>query len=274
MKLLRFLVSKVFFKNLAIAVGLVALGLFLTFRFLNIYTYHGKYIQVPDLEGYSEVQLKSVLNAQELRYVVIDSVYSRNHEPGTVVDQLPHVGAKVKKHRKIFITMNAKAPEMVLMPELKDVSLRQAKNILAASGLKAGDIIYVHSPYKDLVINQYYDNIPIEPGTKVNKNAIIDLEVGKGLGNTMGSVPDLSGMKLDSAKTVLAGYALNLGVVVEDYETEEYPDSAFVWKQRPAAEEGPVRLGTSVDIWLTLDTLKLMPDSLLIDTVKAVELDF
>lgn len=272
MKLLQFIISKLFLKNLAIAIGILGFLLFVTFQGLRLYTYHGKYLQVPDLEGLSELQAERILTQKELRYVIIDSVYSKVHTPGTVVEQLPVKGAKVKKNRKLFLIMNAKAPEMIVMPDLKDISIRQARNILESSGLKIGQIMYVHSPYKNLVINQYFNNIPIVAGTRILKNSVVDLEVGKGLGNSMALVPDLKGMKLDSARNILSLASMNLGVVIEDYTSTNAKDSAFIWKQRPTSKQGAVRVGTSIDVWLTMDSTLILPDTidLLGDTLLEV----
>lgn len=268
MNFFRFLVSKLFLKQLLIALSIIALLLIVTFKGLKLYTYHGKYIQVPDIEGLSEAQLNDHLAPKTLRYEIIDSVYSKKHKPGVVVEYLPIAGAKVKKNRKLFIIMNAKAPEMVLMPDLSDVSIRQAKNILESTGLKTGDIIYVNSPYRNLVLNQYFDHKPIDPGARILKNSIIDLEVGKGLGNEKGIIPDLTGMRIEEAKNALSEASLNLGVIIDDVSSLEHHDSAFVWKQRPLAEDGAVQLGIPVDVWLTLDSALLLPDSTLITPIK------
>lgn len=263
MNFFHFLVSKVFIKQILFALGILALLLIVTFQGLKLYTYHGKYIQVPDLEGLKEDQIMDQLESKSLRYEIIDSVYSKRHEPGVVVEHLPKPGAKVKKNRKLFVIINAKSPEMVLMPNLSDVSIRQAKNILESSGLKTGDIIYVNSPYPNLVLNQYFDHKPIEAGARILKNSIIDLEVGKGLGNEKGNIPDLTGLRITEAKEALSEASLNLGVIIDDVSSKEYPDSAFVWKQRPLPEDGAVQLGIPVDIWLTLDSALLLPDSTL-----------
>lgn len=262
MNFFKYLVSRVFLKQVVGAIAIIALLLFITFQGLKLYTYHGKYIQVPDLEGMTENGLYKVLQSKELRYDIIDSVYSKKHEPGTVVEQLPKPGAKVKKHRKLFIILNAKAPEMVVMPDLKDVSIRQAKNILESTGLQSGDIIYVSSPYPNLVLNQYYDHKPIEAGSRILKNSVIDLEVGKGLGNEMGIIPDLTGLSLQQAKDALLDASMNLGVIIDDVSSKDNQDSAFVWKQRPTQEHGAVQLGIPVDIWLTLDSSLLIPDTI------------
>lgn len=272
MNFLKYLISRVFLKQLVLAIAIIALLLFLTFQGLKLYTYHGKYIQVPDLEGLHETQFSKELTKKELRYEVIDSVYSNNHEPGSVVEQLPKPGAKVKKNRKLFIIVNAKAPEMVIMPDLKDVSIRQAKNILESMGLQTGDIMYVSSPYPNLVLNQYFDHKPIESGTRIMKNSVIDLEVGKGLGNEMGIVPDLTGLTLEAAKQSLAEASMNLGVIIDDASSKDNQDSAFVWKQRPTNDHGAVQLGIPIDIWLTRDSTLLLSDSTTVE-LNDVEYD-
>ncbi len=267
MKFLQFLVSKTFLKSLVIAVVAIVAMVFITFQLLKLYTHHGEYILVPDLQSLTEKQANTVLASKNMRMDVSDSVYSKRHAPGTVVEQMPKAGAKVKENRKIFVIMNAKSPEMVLMPDLSDVSLRQARNILQAAGLEMGDVIYVNSPYTNVVINQYFENIPIEPGAKITKGSVVDLEVGKGLSNELGNIPLLSGMTIEEARQALLQAGMNLGVIVEDFTSKDNRDSAFIWKQRPDTAMQQVRKGTAFDVWLTMDSTLLYPDTLAIDTL-------
>ncbi len=61
-----------------------------------------------------------------MRYQVIDSVYTSLVPRGCVAEQNPKPGFKVKKWRNIALTINAFSPEMVAMPNLVDLPLRQA----------------------------------------------------------------------------------------------------------------------------------------------------
>ncbi len=72
---IQFLKSKQFRIHFAIALGSIAVLLFIIFKWLNVYTRHGDTISVPDLKGLELVEAVDVLEEQGFRYVV-DSIYT------------------------------------------------------------------------------------------------------------------------------------------------------------------------------------------------------
>ncbi len=252
---LRFIFSKLFFKQLLLAIVIAGLLLLATMIGLRIYTHHRHTIQVPDLRGYNEAQVVRLIDKQELRYVIIDSVYTEDVDPGGVYEQIPIAGTFVKKNRKIFLVINAKTTEQVIMPALKNVSLRQAKVMLRQNGLKLGQIIYVNSEYKDLVIDQILNDSTIAPGTKVNKWSKISLEVGRGLSQGTTYVPYLRGLYYIDALDEINSSNLNEGTLFKDNTITEDTnlDSTWIWKQYPQPDV-KTNMGKSIDLWLTADT--------------------
>ena len=52
----------------------------------------------------------------------------------------------------------------------------------------------------------------------------------------------------------------------ESVQTTEDSLFAFIWKQHPVPAKGSrLRLGSSIDVWLSIDSAKIMPDTLSID---------
>lgn len=250
----RFIFSKLFFKQLLIAILLFAMLFLATLVGLHLFTHHGKTQQVPDIKGYNEAQVQRITQDNDFRYIIIDSVYSQDVDPGTVFDQIPPAGAFVKKDRKLFIIMNAKNREMVSVPSMKNVSLRQAKVMISKSGLVLKEIVYIPSEYRDLVINQLMGDTLVNAGTLVPKWSEIVLHVGRGLGNSKTSVPYLRGMYWVDAKKLIPDLHLNEGVIIDDENLNiQQKDSAIVWKQYPQPNTN-VQYGKSVDVWLTTDT--------------------
>ncbi|GAO28229.1 PASTA domain-containing protein [Geofilum rubicundum] len=212
----------------------------------------------------TEQQLQHLIQSEDLRYTIIDSVYIDNAPKGIVVDQTPRPGEKVKKNRNIFFTINAWGEEQIVVPNLTDYSLRNAQEILESYGLKVGELIYIPSEYTNLVLGQHHDGKPIEPGTLLRKGATIDLLVGRGLSNETTAVPNLMGMKLEEAKKIAQSVYLNLGAIVYADTIETAIDSlnAFVWRQNPPTAKGYVlNLGASIDVWLSTD-FALHPDTI------------
>ena len=258
--LIKFLVSKHFFNNLAIAIG-IALGIFvLLFISLRIYTHHGEALAVPDLFGYTLEEVDSVINDRMMTYKVIDSVYIQELEKGTVVEQHPKPNFKVKENRTIFITMNAQSPEKIVMPKVTEVSLRQAEALLTSHGLRLGELIYKPDVAKNYVLDQQHDGQQIEPGDTIVKGSIINLVLGTGLGGQATGVPDLLGLTWREADDVTKDAFLNLGFPIYDNSilTEEDSLNAKIYRQKPmAGRQIQIPMGSYIDVWLTADTVKL-----------------
>ena len=266
----KFLISKTFLKNLGMMVAAFILLLIIVFISLGVYTHHGEANPLPDFSGLTEKQFKEIIKKEDLRYTIIDSVHIPDQLPGVVIEQNPKPGEKVKRNRNIFFTINAYTPEKVQTPNVVESSLRNAKVTLESYGLRVGRIIYVPSEYTNLVMGQMYKGKPIESGTSLPKGSKIDLMVGKGLSDKKTKVPDLTGFSVEKAERICFNASLNLGAVITDATISSHDDSlkAFIWKQRPKAEEGTqLQLGSSIDIWLTLDSAKMQQDTLSSDII-------
>ncbi|WP_282039693.1 PASTA domain-containing protein [Saccharicrinis aurantiacus] len=274
MAFLKFLISKRFLLHAAAAIGLIVLLLISTFIGLSIYTHHRESKATPDFTGLKENQLIDLVQSNNLRYKIIDSVHINGKTPGVVVDQTPNAGALVKEDRTIFFTINAYSSEQVPMPRLIDASLRNAEATLESYGLKIGELIYIPSEYSQLILGQHYKGKPIEPGTLLSKGSEIDLLIGKGLSNKKTNIPELIGLGFEEANSICQSNMLSIGASVYDksIETEEDSLSAFIWKQSPQNNElsnRKVRLGSSINIWLTNDSTKV--EAFRIELEEAIE---
>jgi eukaryotic-like serine/threonine-protein kinase len=272
MNFLRFLLTKLFFKNLLIAIGIGTFLLLSSLIWLRIFTHHGQALTVPDLTGLNLDEVGVVAKAKKIRYAVTDSVFFKELPKGTVVKQYPRQGSKVKANRTIYLSMNAINPERIAMPTVTGVSLRQARAILETYGLSLGKITYRPDIAVNNVLEQLINDTPVKPGNMVVKGSSINLVLGKGLSDQTTQVPDLIGIDVQTAKNKLADRYLNYGAIVYDNSILTGLDTlfAFVWKQYPdvekASDEVRLQLGSNVDLWVTIDSTKLpQPDSLMID---------
>ncbi len=269
MNFLRFLIAKTFFRHLGLAIAFGLILLLGTLIWLRIYTHHGQTITVPNLAGLTVEEVADVTASRGLRYEVIDSVFSSEMPRGTVLKQNPRANSMVKTNRKIFLTMNAVNPEMVSMPRLVGLSIRQARLALQNAGLMLGEIKYKPDFAINNVLQQLHSDSVINEGSIITKGTVIDLVLGMGLSKETTRVPDLVGMGLQEASEVIADYYLNVGAVTFDESPVNAADSsrAFIWRQYPVYDEFKrLNMGMEVDIWLTLDSALLpQPDATLID---------
>ena len=129
-------------KNVLYAFAGVIILLLLAIIALNIFTRHGRTYPVPNLSGLTVEQATDMVDRGDLRLEIADSVYIDTRPRGVIVDQNPKPNTEVKSKRRIFLTINAVIPVMVPMPNLIDLSNRQAKAMLEQQGLRIAKLSY------------------------------------------------------------------------------------------------------------------------------------
>lgn len=253
-----FLKEKKFWLNFLIAavtVLLLAIGIFKGF---GIYTRHGSSVDVPDVIGMSSVEATKLLQKSGFKVEIIDSLYDlpvelkdKNIDFGDVIMQNPKAGEKVKKGRRFYLMIRTSTPPMVEMPDLVDLSMRQAISILEAKGLKFGRA--VQKPGLPPVMRQLYKGSVIKPGTKIPKGSTIDVWVGSGDGEAVEvDIPNLIGLTRIQAIKTLGNYGLNSGSEVYTVPVRNYADSsvARVIRQSPVPNiENKISQGDDIDLW-------------------------
>lgn len=181
MSLRKFLTSKVFFIQAAIALVIIVVLVFGIMKWLSYTTNHGEEITVPDLSKLSVELAEEKLDALDLEYVLLDTTeYQKDYPKFSVVKQDPIAGSKVKEGRKIYIKVNSDAYRDIVMPDLIEQTLRQAEPTLKALGLELGEKTY--KPYlgKDMVLEMLYKGRKLKAGDKIPKASKIDLVLGDG----------------------------------------------------------------------------------------------
>lgn len=181
MKLLKFLVNRMFFIQIVISFVLIFILSFILTKILGVYTNHGQEIEVPNVKKLAISQAADLLEQYNLKYVIIDSVEYRSNIPkGAIVEQEPFSGSKVKEDRKIYLKINASGYAEVVLPNLVQKTYRQVLPTLRGLGLDEGKIIYVPNIAKDMVLELRYKDRILKPGDKVLKTSKIDLVLGDG----------------------------------------------------------------------------------------------
>ncbi len=268
-----FLTKKKFYIHLLLAVILSFVLLWIALWSLDLFTRHGKVYIVPDFTGQTMDQLHADDYDDFFDLIVIDSVFDRTRPKGSIILQNPYAGAKVKRGRHVYLTIVAMTPGKVFMPDLVNLSLRQALVTLEAQDLNAGKLEYVDYFARNAVVGQIMNEEPVEPGTELPKGSTIDLQVGKGEMNTSVALPMLIGVKRNEVKKKLHYAYLNLGH--EYYIDIDDSTHARVYRTAPMPfDEEPLRLGQNVDVWYRSDEnfdfdaylQQFLPDTTAIDT--------
>lgn len=237
--------------NVAIAV-VVAIVLFVIVTlWLKGYTLHGKEVTIPSVTGMSQEEAELVLQGSELYLVVVDSTFSDKTPLGTVVEQTPPAQSHAKPNRPVYVVMNARQKRMIPLPELRDVSYRQAEATLRSIGLKVGNVVYEPSLYPDNVLDVRDGETSLEEGARLPEGTSVTLVIGRRQGNKQVIVPALLGMSLSQARAALLNVGLTIGVYEYDEEpTPETLDSYIIYQQVPT-EGASLQEGSTVNIMLS-----------------------
>jgi len=190
---LNFLRSKIFLINLGLALLVLIVLSFLALNWLKSSTHHGEFVEVPDLSKMSVMDMRKVIENANLRYEVLDSAnFSPNYPRFSIIEQNPPAGNKVKKNRKIYVTVNPSGYKKVTVPKIRQVTLRNATSMLRAVGLDVQRVTYIEELGKDMVYYIKYKGKNIEPGDKLPKTSKIELICGNG------KIPGRALIKADS----------------------------------------------------------------------------
>ena len=249
---------KAIIKHILVIAVLLSGAVYFALQSMHSYTRHDETIQVPDLRSYSISEVEDTLTLLNLQYVILDTAaYNPSYPKSSVTAHDPLPGVSVKKDRKIYLTLNPPEATMVTVPYLKDQHLRRAISFIESSGLVLGRFIYKDDLARDVVIGMKYEKNWLKSGESLPKGAKIDIVLGNGNGQVE-NAPELTALTLREAVEYIHYGSMNLGRVRYD-KTVTDSLSAFVYKQKPAYDDNPVKLGYEIDLWMTADSTKL-PD--------------
>lgn len=172
--------NRFFWLNLIAMVVVFVAAALGTLQWLDGYTRHGEAVVVPDVKGMNLRLAENELDKQALKSIVIDSSYVKGMPPGSILEQNPSGGSKVKEGRTIYLTINADSAPKVAVPDIMDnSSLRQAEAKLRALGFKLTEPEYINGE-KDWVYNIKYRGRNLKAGEKIPHEAVLTLCVGDG----------------------------------------------------------------------------------------------
>ena len=181
MKIFDHFKSKSLIKHIILMLIMIYIVFFLVYNSLKIYTKHNSYIEVPSLSGMNLDEAISVLDDNKLRYEVLDSSKFFIEIPNySVISQIPKELELVKKNRKIYLNVNPKNFQKISLPNVIQITKRNAESILTALGFQVKNYSYIDNIGKDMVLDVLFEGEKILPGQKIPLNSEIDLILGNG----------------------------------------------------------------------------------------------
>ncbi len=167
-------------------------------------------VEVPNVVNTEVTEATEILEEAGLQVNILSELYSVDVPKDHVISQNPEGGEKVKKNRIVTLEVS-QGPEIVEIPDVVGLSLRDAQSALERLGFEIdGEVNYVfdNNVGKDKVIQQFP-----KAKTEEEQGTEVSLVVSKGSQPTYISMPDLRGMTLDEAKKKLAEVQLKMGDV-------------------------------------------------------------
>jgi len=243
-------------KNVLVAIGIIVAISWITLISIDFYTHHGEAEVIPDLRGSYVEEAEVILAKKGLYPQVIDSVYVRDKKLGTIIDQIPAPNSTVKSNRPVYLIINSRKVRQVALPEISDVSYRQADAMLQSVGLSVASVEYAPSEYKDLVSEVKFHGRTILPGTRVPEGSALVLVVGNGLGEASATVPSLKGKGYDEANKEAVATSFVVGAIQYDDDHSGNESDYIIYRQRPAAGSA-LPAGSRIVIYLTKDKSRL-----------------
>ena len=257
-----FLKSKFFWINVGVAIlSVIVLTIIVLFS-LKFFTKHGEQVAVPDVTGLYVEEADVLLKKQDLSYQVVDSVYVRDKLQGEILEQIPRAESNVKTGRTIYLTINSKSDKMIILPQIQNVSYRQARATLEAIGFVVSNIEYKPSEFPDLVMGIRVGQTPVRAGDRLRAGASVVLIVGSQTQGETAVAPDLIGFTQSAAEQLILQNNFVVGSVDFDVPPTNEADKAnyFVYRQSPEPTTS-YELGRRINIWLTKDADKMSEKS-------------
>lgn len=186
-------------------------------------------ITVPNVVGKPVEVAETTLKKLDLK-VSVDEIASDDVPAGQVISQTPAAGTNVKARRIIHLTVS-KGGSAMLVPDLKGLTLEQAKERLDKMGLTLGAVENGNDPDKpsDVIIAQ-----SPESGAKATKGTRVNIVINM---KQKVHVPNVVGMTLADARNTLLSMKLSVGTINASDGTSTDDSSAIIISQDPAGGE-------------------------------------
>lgn len=205
-------------------------------------------VVVPDVTGKTYARAEKVLEEAGFEAEKGDRVANEKYKKGQVCAQDPSGGTKAKKGSTVVLTISKGASsehddKTVSVPNLVgDYYDSSTEAAVKAAGFSLGTVEYRESTTYEK--NQIISQTP-SAGTEAAKGSDIDIVVCSEKVEDEVSVPTLTGLTIDQAKTKLRSVGLDVGKVSYE-ESDIYGSGYIMWQEYDAGTK--LKKGKSVAV--------------------------
>ena len=193
----------------------------LSYQYVHLYS--SKEVYVPDCRGLEEQEAISKLSELNLDTQIVNIPYSASYTLGMVTHMVPNAFTKIKTNRIITLSI-ADDKKLVEVPNLENMSVRNAKIKIADSGFVLDTIFYNYSA----VINEGLTSKQIpEHGAMLMSGASISIHVSKGHPSYYYTIPDLVKLPFKKAKEKISEEGLRVGEITKIYNPNLIPNTVI-----------------------------------------------
>jgi eukaryotic-like serine/threonine-protein kinase len=215
--------------GLVIVFTIVTIGLFVFYK-----NYMGvPIVEVPDLVGMNFEKGEKVAAQVGLH---LEPQPERIHHPeipeGGIISQYPPAGERIRQTRSLTVTLS-KGPAILTMPDLFNISLREAEVIINNHNLVIGEKEYL---YTNEMPEGYIINQEPAPGEEINIDTNINLVISSGPSPIMISVPNLIGLYRQEALEIIKDNSLIVGEIEEELTRRFIADQVAAQEYDPGTE--------------------------------------
>ncbi|MCP4633138.1 MAG: PASTA domain-containing protein [candidate division Zixibacteria bacterium] len=199
-----------------LSISIVLLVIFILFTDTVVMPFvvkHGVESIVPEVTEIHLEAAKRILSDNGFKHEVTSEEFSPTKPRFTVLSQQPEPGLTVKSGRTIGLVVS-RGGEIGLVPELRGLTLRQAKLMLEEDGFEPGLVTYEHDDRlpADVIIRSYPPS-----GAQIDRGGIVDLVINLRQGAILVLVPDYIGMDFSSVESDI----YEIGLTIADLEYVE-----------------------------------------------------
>jgi serine/threonine-protein kinase len=182
-------------------------GLLLVHLGMLAFVRSGSQAKIPQLIGLPLDAARANLEELGFSGVVEREEHSPDFAAGLVIEQRPRGGDVLRKGRKVWLTVSLGVRETTV-PNLVELSYRQADIVLGREGFAKGSTTRVHHPSvpRGSVIAQ-----DPPPGASGAEGSRVDLMVSLGPAPEAFVLPDLTGRAAGEVETLLASRGIRVG---------------------------------------------------------------
>lgn len=227
-------------KKKKIAVGASVAAAVIVVILLFVFGPFGSQAAVPDLTNMTLEEATQEAEDAGFKIKEGKEVFSNDVAEGRVAEQSPKAGDEAKKGSTITVHLSQGSQDGTV-PNLIGENYNDIEDILEDAGYELGIVKEVSSPEPEGTILEQDPNA----GTSADKGTAINVTVSDGKGKEKGTVPSLTGMTLDQARSAIRSAGFEVGNVSYD-ESNVYGNGYVMWQQYAANTE--LDRGTTIDI--------------------------